>query len=73
MPKFEDAASYVAYKVFKQTRTRLGADTFEVVDRFLITPGSRIVRTFDNENEANAFRDELRAKRMNDLAKGRVS
>lgn len=67
MPFFPDAESLVAYQVFKQTRTEGDVTTYEIVDRFIQDPGSKIVARFDDETEANAYRDQLRAQRVIEL------
>ena len=73
MPRFDNPEAYVAFKVFRQTLTRLGEDTYQVVDRFLDTGGSKIVRSFTDAAKADAFTAELRAQRLQDVLSKKVN
>ena len=66
MPTFKTPEEFVAFKVFKQTLTRLGVDTYQVVDRFTPT-GNPIVGAYETLEEAERVRDELRAKRLKEV------
>ena len=46
--------------------TRLGVDTYQVVDRFTPT-GNPIVEAYETLEEAERVRDELRAKRLKEV------
>lgn len=67
MPFFETAAELVAFQVFKQTRTEGDVTTYEIVDRFVPGPGSKIVARFTDERAANEYRDRLRVQRVLDV------
>lgn len=61
MPNFKTAEEMVAYRVFTQRLDSPVRTWFEVVDRFEIT--DKIVGEYDDEAEANAACDAIRAQR----------
>jgi hypothetical protein len=60
---------YVAFRVFKQTRTEANVTTYEVVNRLREGAGSKVVAIFDNEDEADEYRDGLRIAHIAQLTR----
>lgn len=67
MPQFKTPEEFVAYRVFKQTRTTGDVSVYEVVDRFTEGMGSKIVARFNDEAEADEYRDNIRLQRIDAL------
>lgn len=66
MPLFTTPEEYVAYKVNVQRVDEGGRTTYEVVDRFLVS-GSRIIGSFDTDEEARAALEPIRQRRLNEV------